>query len=85
MGILDKLLEKKDLLAYIDYRIKVLKKEMESAIRINLPKDKESVKQKFQGRIVELEFLRTTIKNGKLKDRSKMFFRKSKESKKEFK
>ncbi len=78
MGILDKLLEKKDILAYIEYRIKVLKKEMESAIQNNLPKDKESVKQRFQGRIAELEFLRTTIKNGKLKDKSKMFYLKTK-------
>lgn len=74
MGILDKLLEKKDIFAYIEFRIKVLKNEMDIAIQNNLPENKESAKHRFQGRIAELEFLRTTIKNGKLKEKSKMFY-----------
>jgi hypothetical protein len=68
--ILDLLLEKKDILAYINARTKDL---LIQQTRIeSLPEHKrETTRKKFIGRIKELEHLRIVIESGRLKDQSK--------------
>jgi len=64
MGLLDQLLEKKDVLAYIDFRIKSLKYDLSKAILNAVPKDREYIRERFNGRILELEELRIIIHDG---------------------
>lgn len=53
--ILDKLLEKKDVYAYINFRKKELRATMKVELSATEPKHREAVKQRFMGRIFELE------------------------------
>jgi hypothetical protein len=74
MGLLDQLLEKKDLMVYIDFRIKHLRAEDIRNI-MNLPEAKrEAAHLKANGRIQELYQLRKVVAQGKLKEQSKMYF-----------
>ena len=63
MGILDKLLEKKDLYAYINFRSQELVFEMYKAVKEAKPKEREFIKRKFQGRIAELKYLNKNVMN----------------------
>lgn len=77
MGILDELLEKKDLLAYIDIRIQTLKIETQNNLKI-LPYDKkEKMLERATGRIRELESLRRIIHNNKIREQSMILFSKN--------
>lgn len=79
MGILDKLLEKKDVLAYIKFRAAILKKELDITLVSTPDKDKQFIKKQFDGRILELEELRKTIEHGTLKLKSISYSRKNKQ------
>ena len=85
MAILDKLLEKKDILAYIDFRILSLKNDL-SIVMKQVPckinkhhiKNRELIKERFNGRILELEELKNIVHQEfmKLKAKSKGYSRK---------
>lgn len=78
MAILDKLLEKKDVLAYIDFRVLSLKNDLEIVIKSTPDKNRELIKERFNGRIMELEELKHVINQGivLLKSKSKSYSRK---------
>lgn len=70
--ILDKLLEKKDLLIYIDCRIVHLKKQKRNMMASTRAQIRESTEQRFQGRILELQYLKKHIVD--LKDTAKRYW-----------
>lgn len=75
---LEKLLEKKDVLAYLDLRKKFLH-DIKNEEILKLPvEEREFVKERFNGRISELETLVGVLKSGKLKYMGKWYFRASK-------
>ena len=63
MTIIDRLVEKKDLRAYIRFRIASLGLEMANEIKKAKPRRKELIKQKFMGRMKELQQLRKILDN----------------------
>ena len=69
--ILDKLMEVKDLRAYIKFRIEHLEKNKKGIL--SLPeKKRHSAYKQLQGRIEELKFLRSLIwRKNKIKEQSK--------------
>ena len=69
--ILDKLMEKKDLMVYIAARMQELKAQMVIQVPLHRPRDREMVRRMFMGRMRELEHLRKNIAQGKLKGASK--------------
>ena len=71
--ILDKLLEKKDVIAYIDLRIKKLNADFD--IEKYPPKERETQRQRLGGRCRELKHLKKLIERGCLKDASKEMYR----------
>jgi len=75
MTILDKLLEKKDVLAYINFRILHLKDDLDAVLNSTSLKDRELIKERFNGRILELEELKNVIHQGttSLKFKSKSY------------
>ena len=74
MSILDKLLEKKDIFAYVEARTQDLLIQQTKIDR--LPEHKrELTKQKLAGRIAELDHLRIVVASGRLKDQSKHHWR----------
>lgn len=74
MTILDKLMEKKDLDAYIGLRIEFLN-AIESEELKKLPeKERGFVQERFTGRKIELKKLLTLLKEDKIKDMSKKYF-----------
>lgn len=76
--ILDKLLEKKDVLAYLDLRKKFLQDiKNEEILKLSI-EERDFVKERFNGRISELETLLDVLKSGKLKYMGKWYFRASK-------
>lgn len=77
MGILDELIEKKDLMAYIDIRIQTMKMEIQNNLKI-LPYDKkEKMLNRTSGRIRELESLRRIVHNNQIREQSKILFSKN--------
>ena len=72
--ILDKLLEKKDLEIYIDTRIKRL-------LSINITqfpeKQRGKISERIKGRVSELRELKKIIRQSRLKDMSKAYWRES--------
>ena len=78
MTILDKLLEKKDVLAYIQFRTSILEKELEVVLVSTPDQDKQFIKKQFDGRILELDELRKTIEHGTLKEKSISYARRYK-------
>jgi len=70
--ILDKLIEKKDLLIYIDCRIKILKRTRERVLNKTLDRKKALVAERFNGRILELEMLKGNIDT--VKDKAKKYW-----------
>ncbi len=76
MAILDKLMEKKDLGAYINLRMEFIDSVMHKEV-VKLPeKERELVRQRFVGRKAELRKLLRLLKEDKIKDMSKEYFRK---------
>lgn len=73
MTILDKLMEKKDLLIYIDCRIKHLEGEREKLLSSRLPELRDLMNERFRGRIMELQYLKKHIED--LKDQAKKYWR----------
>jgi hypothetical protein len=67
--ILDKLFEKKDILAYIDLRMRVLANEKKKAAKAPNVSRREIATRQIQGRILELRYLKNSIQ--RLKDKSK--------------
>jgi len=73
--ILDKLMEVKDLKAFIKYRIQHLEKQKKNINKIEEKKREKVVKQ-INGRIKELRFLRKLIwKKNLIKEESKSYWR----------
>jgi len=69
--ILDKLLEKKDLLAYIEERITLLRREEARAVEMAIDRKKGIYRAKFAGRRMELRALRNAVNAGRVKITSK--------------
>ena len=76
MAILDKLMEKKDLDAYINLRLEFIDSIIEKEISRSPEKERELLRQRFVGRKVELKKLLRLLKEDKIKDMSKEYFRK---------
>ena len=68
--ILDKLLEKKDVLAYINFRQKELVEAREYAIKHTGLKQRESTLRKIEGRIAELKHFANVVHSGNVKKES---------------
>jgi|PlaIllAssembly_1097288.scaffolds.fasta_scaffold06781_8 hypothetical protein len=64
MAILDKLVEKKDILAYCDFRIKQLQIALSQLSTNCKPKSREQASKLLHGRIKELTHLRGVIHKG---------------------
>ena len=75
ISILDKLIEKKDVEAYLEMRALFLKSIMEDAVLSVEPEKRELIRERFYGRIHELKMTIETIRNNTLKDDSKMYYR----------
>ena len=71
MAILDKLMEKKDLAAYIDLRIDYLNVTKTEVIMKQPEKKRGLIAERFVGRIDELEKLKTLLCQDKIKDMGK--------------
>ena len=76
MAILDKLMEKKDLDAYINLRSEFIDSIIEKEISKLPEKERELLRQRFVGRKVELRKLLRLLREDKIKDMSKEYFRK---------
>ena len=75
--ILDKLLEKKDILAYIDSRLKQLKINKRESLKGARPKLREAIVFKFEGREEELRELKKVVNAHDLKKMSKVYWEKA--------
>jgi hypothetical protein len=75
MVILDKLMEKKDLAIYIDFRIEHLNSIKTDEIMSHSEKERGLIQERFNGRIFELEKLKTILFQDKIKDMGKEYFR----------
>lgn len=73
--ILENLIEKKDINAFIDGRIARLFVHMHKNIINAEQKDREKVRAKIYGRIDELRYLKRVVNSGKLKEKSKALWR----------
>lgn len=73
--ILDKLMEKKDLMIYIDLRIQHLKKVYEKQFLGFSPKIRSKVAERHKGRIKELNKLKSVIIGTKLKEIDKRYWK----------
>lgn len=62
--ILDKLVEKKDLMAYINFRLKVLVENMNQIPKKEVPSRRHIAMTKIRGRIEELIYLRRCVALG---------------------
>lgn len=72
MTILDKLMEKKDLLIYIDCRIKHLEGEKKKMLSSSLPELRDLMNERFRGRIMELQYLKKHTHD--VKDQAKRYW-----------
>jgi hypothetical protein len=75
MSILDKLMEKKDLAAYIDLRIDYLNVTKTEVIMRQPEKKRGLIQKRFEGRIDELEKLKILLCQNKIKDMGKEYFK----------
>ena len=73
--ILDKLLEKKDVEAYLEFRRDFLKSVLVSTLREVKPEERGYIEERFKGRISELNLLIDTIRKDTVKDSSKWYYR----------
>lgn len=72
--ILDKLMEKKDINAYIEMRIKYLCETYANTIKTANPRHRYSIHSKWKGRIAELKKLKQVINSNNLKQQSKKYW-----------
>jgi len=72
MSILDKLMEKKDLRAYIEFRIPHLEDEKRKIPDRLEPQKREPAIKQIEGRIKELKHLRELLEEDRIKEASKM-------------
>ena len=72
---LDKLLEKKDLTAYLELRRDFLKSALTAKISKIDEKDRALVEERFKGRISELNLLIDEVGKDVLNDSSKWYYR----------
>lgn len=75
MGILDQLVEKKDILIYCDSRIAQLEKEKENMLKITPDKDKQYALKVMEGRIRELKQLKKVAHGNHIKKMCKKQWR----------
>lgn len=80
MSILSELIEKKDLMLYIKFRIDYLSNVLHKTILASPLKDREKVKQRMVGRIKELKVLLDCVHRNEIKKMSKIYFKKNKEA-----
>lgn len=73
--ILDKLIERKDLKIYIDYRIKHLLKVLRKDLEIAPLAHRESLKRNLSARIEELKTLRGIVSNKRIREYGKRYWR----------
>jgi hypothetical protein len=73
--ILENLIEKKDINAYIDGRIARLFANMHRNILNVKQEDREKARAKIYGRIDELRCLKRVVNSGKLKEKSKALWK----------
>lgn len=71
--ILDKLMEKKDLMAYLTYRTKVLCMNKDAVVKSEQPENREAAVSKIEGRIEELCRLKNVINSNSQKELSKLY------------
>lgn len=64
MAILDELIEKKDILAYIDFRVKLLAENIKRVVKCTTPKLRQKGIDKICARITELKYLKNCINKG---------------------
>ena len=69
--MLENLIEKKDLMIYLDCRKKALKIQMVDEVSKQPAHRKELIKQRFMGRMWELQDLKTIVAQGQVKSKSK--------------
>lgn len=81
MTILDKLIEKKDLMIYIDMRVLELKIRRYEDVKKGNPSCRERAMIKLGGRIEELAHLKQVVHGNKLKIKSLELWEKNKKSK----
>ena len=75
MSILSELIEKKDLMSYITFRIEYLSKNMRKTILSTPRKDREKIKQRMVGRIKELKLLKDCAFRNEIKEMSKIYWK----------
>ncbi len=76
MAILDKLIEKKDLIAYTTFREKSLKKMLKRLDNLKPENKRQAAKAKIIGRIQELHEIRKSVNS--LKEKSIKYARENK-------
>ena len=64
MGILDKLVEKKDILAYCDFRIQQIRQSIKMLPLNCKPKSRERAQVKLEAKIQELKHIKAVIGKG---------------------
>jgi hypothetical protein len=74
MAILDKLMEKKDLDAYLNLRLEFINSIAEEEITKLPEKERGFIQERFIGRKIELKKLLRLLKEDKIKDMSKKYF-----------
>lgn len=76
MTILDKLIEKKDLAAYIDFRIEYIESVKNKELMKLPEKERGFIQERFKGRTLELVKLKNLLFQNKIKDVGKDYFKK---------
>jgi len=72
MSILDKLLEKKDVLTYIDYRTAYLKRTFNI---YDYPEEmRELMKERHDAKVAELDVIKIVVNRGMLKKMSEIYY-----------
>lgn len=69
--ILDKLMEKKDVLAYIGYRIETLNSLRKDILKERKPSEREKQNQLIEGRLRELKHIQHLIHENRIKNEAK--------------
>lgn len=76
MTILDKLMERKDLKTYIEYRIKFLEQESKSEILKQPESERGFIQERFHGRILELKKLKESLEKDQIRHNAIIYYRK---------
>lgn len=74
MAILDKLMEKKDIEAYLNLRLEFINSIMEGEIAKLPEKERGFIQERFIGRKIEIKKILSLLKADKIKDMSKKYF-----------